>query len=120
MTRRSNDEDRREFLLGSIGGGIAAAYHSAFAAAQEDESIRAMLKQTVGATRKSLAWLPSLSMNAAYAITLVNLVCYTSGLPNMPDNLPPKWWTLPNPMVDPGQLVFFLQYRRHTVMHLRH
>ena len=44
--------DRREFLLGSIGAGIAAARGGGFATAQETESIRAMLKQPVGANAK--------------------------------------------------------------------
>jgi CubicO group peptidase (beta-lactamase class C family) len=29
-------------------------------------------------------------------ITLLDLASYTSGLPNMPGNLPPKWWADPN------------------------
>lgn len=33
-------------------------------------------------------------------ITLLDLASYTSGLPNMPDNMRPRWWTLPNPMAD--------------------
>ena len=33
-------------------------------------------------------------------ITLLDLASYTSGLPNMPSNMPPHWWTLPNPMAD--------------------
>ncbi len=33
-------------------------------------------------------------------ITLLDLASYTSGLPNMPTNMPPKWWTLPSPMAD--------------------
>jgi len=33
-------------------------------------------------------------------ITLLDLASYTSGLPNMPGNMPPKWWALPNPMAD--------------------
>jgi len=33
-------------------------------------------------------------------ITLLDLSSYTSGLPNMPTNMPPKWWTHPNPMAD--------------------
>lgn len=32
-------------------------------------------------------------------ITLLDLASYTSALPNMPDNMPPQWWNLPNPMV---------------------
>lgn len=31
-------------------------------------------------------------------ITLIDLATYTSGLPNMPGNLPPNWYDLPNPM----------------------
>jgi D-alanyl-D-alanine-carboxypeptidase/D-alanyl-D-alanine-endopeptidase len=31
-------------------------------------------------------------------ITLLDLATYTSGLPNMPDNLPPDWWAYPDPM----------------------
>ncbi len=33
-------------------------------------------------------------------ITLIDLATYRSGLPNMPGNLPPQWWTLPNPYAD--------------------
>jgi CubicO group peptidase (beta-lactamase class C family) len=33
-------------------------------------------------------------------ITLVDLATYTSGLPNMPGNLPPDWYAHPNPMAD--------------------
>jgi serine-type D-Ala-D-Ala carboxypeptidase/endopeptidase len=33
-------------------------------------------------------------------ITLLDLATYTSGLPNMPGNLPPNWYELPNPMGD--------------------
>jgi len=31
-------------------------------------------------------------------ITLLDLATYTSGLPNMPGNLPPDWWASPDPM----------------------
>jgi len=31
-------------------------------------------------------------------ITLLDLATYTSGLPNMPGNLPPDWWSSPDPM----------------------
>lgn len=166
--------DRREFLLGSIASGIAA--HCGFcAAAPESESIRAMLKQTVGVNGKVIGMVavsvnehgtqmatfgssgvPDLTLNgdtvfeiasitkvltsllladmvqrrevafddpvAKYLpasltlhqrgrpITLLDLAGYTSGLPNMPDNMPPKWWTLPNPMADytEGKLYQFL------------
>jgi CubicO group peptidase (beta-lactamase class C family) len=33
-------------------------------------------------------------------ITLLDLATYTSGLPNMPGNLPPDWWAAPDPMGD--------------------
>jgi serine-type D-Ala-D-Ala carboxypeptidase/endopeptidase len=33
-------------------------------------------------------------------ITLLDLATYTSGLPNMPGNLPPDWYAHPNPMGD--------------------
>ena len=33
-------------------------------------------------------------------ITLLDLATYTSGLPNMPGDLPPNWYDLPNPMGD--------------------
>jgi CubicO group peptidase (beta-lactamase class C family) len=33
-------------------------------------------------------------------ITLVDLATYTSGLPNMPGNLPPDWYAYPDPMGD--------------------
>lgn len=43
-------------------------------------------------------------------ITLLDLATYTSGLPNMPGNLPPNWYDLPNPMGDytEAQLYEFL------------
>jgi CubicO group peptidase (beta-lactamase class C family) len=167
--------DRREFLLGSIGAGFAAAHGGGFATAQDTESIRAMLKQPVGVnekvigmvavtvdergTRKAIfgsSGVPGLNLGsdtvfeiasitkvltsllladmvqrrevafddpvAKYLpasltlhqrgrpITLLDLAAYTSGLPIMPGNMPPKWWTLPNPMVDytEGKLYEFL------------
>jgi CubicO group peptidase (beta-lactamase class C family) len=33
-------------------------------------------------------------------ITLIDLATYTSGLPNMPGNLPPNWWATPDPLAD--------------------
>lgn len=33
-------------------------------------------------------------------ITLLDLATYTSGLPNMPGNLPPDWWAASDPMND--------------------
>ena len=33
-------------------------------------------------------------------ITLLDLATYTSGLPNMPGNLPSDWWASPDPMSD--------------------
>jgi serine-type D-Ala-D-Ala carboxypeptidase/endopeptidase len=33
-------------------------------------------------------------------IALIDLATYTSGLPNMPGNLPPDWYANPNPMAD--------------------
>jgi CubicO group peptidase (beta-lactamase class C family) len=33
-------------------------------------------------------------------ITLLDLATYHSGLPNMPGNLPPQWWTNPNPFAN--------------------
>jgi len=33
-------------------------------------------------------------------ITLVDLATYQSGLPNMPGNLPPRWWASPNPFAE--------------------
>jgi D-alanyl-D-alanine-carboxypeptidase/D-alanyl-D-alanine-endopeptidase len=33
-------------------------------------------------------------------ITLIDLATYTSGLPNMPGNLPPDWYAYPKPMAD--------------------
>ena len=43
-------------------------------------------------------------------ITLLDLATYTSGLPNMPSNMGPKWWTNPNPFADytPDKLYEFL------------
>ncbi len=40
-------------------------------------------------------------------IRLVDLATYTSGLPNMPDNLPPDWYARPNPLVDYTEAQFF-------------
>jgi CubicO group peptidase (beta-lactamase class C family) len=34
------------------------------------------------------------------SITLLDLATYTSGLPNMPGNVPPDWWVSPDPMGD--------------------
>ncbi len=33
-------------------------------------------------------------------ITLLDLATYTSGLPNMPGNIGPNWWTNPNPFAE--------------------
>lgn len=165
---------RREFLLSSIGMGIAAL-GSASATAPKTEPIRALLKQPVGANQKVVGmiavtvdecgtrmatfgssgvagltlgsdtvieiasitkvltsltladmvergevafddpiakYLPaSLKLHErSRPITLLDLASYTSGLPNMPGNMPPKWWALPNPMVDytEGKLYEFL------------
>ena len=167
--------DRREFLWGSLGAGIAVAWGGAFASTQENERIRALLKQAVGVhenvagmvavtvdgrdicqatfgssgvpgvalgsdtvfeiasitkvlTSLLLAdmvqrgevafgdpvqkYLPaSLKLHQrGRPITLLDLASYTSGLPNMPDNMPPKWWSLPNPLADytEGKLYEFL------------
>ena len=167
--------DRREFLLGSIGAGIAAAHGAGFATAQDTESIRAMLKQLVGVNEKVVGMVavtvdergthmatfgssgvPGLTLGSdtvfeiasitkvltsllladmvqrgevafddpvakylpaslklhqrSRAITLLDLASYTSGLPIMPDNMPPKWWTLPNPTSNytEGKLYEFL------------
>jgi CubicO group peptidase (beta-lactamase class C family) len=151
---------RREFVLGSIGAGIAAL-GGGCATAPETDSIPAMLKQVVGANEKSVGmiaitvdeagsrmatsgssgvaglalddntvfeimsitkvltalmlvdmaergevavddpvakYLPaSLTMHEhGRPITLLDLASYTSGLPNMPGNLPPNWWANPN------------------------
>jgi CubicO group peptidase (beta-lactamase class C family) len=40
-------------------------------------------------------------------IRLVDLATYTSGLPNMPTNLPPNWYALPNPLADYTEAQFF-------------
>lgn len=40
-------------------------------------------------------------------IRLVDLATYTSGLPNMPDNLPPNWYAQPNPLADYTEEQFF-------------
>ncbi len=40
-------------------------------------------------------------------ITLLDLATYTSGLPNMPGNLPPNWYDHPNPMGDYTQAQLF-------------
>jgi len=167
--------DRREFLLGSIGVGIAAVHGGGFATAQDTESIRVMLKQPVGVNEKVIGMVavtvdergtrmatfgssgvPGLTLGsdtvfeiasitkvltsllladmvqrrevafddpvAKYLpasltlhqrgrpITLLDLASYTSGLPIMPGNMPPKWWALPDPMVDytEGKLYEFL------------
>jgi CubicO group peptidase (beta-lactamase class C family) len=155
---------RREFLLGSIGAGVAAL-GGGCATAPKTESIRALLKQTVGANEKvagmigvivdeggtrmdtfGSAGVPGLALNdntvieimsitkvltalmlvdmaqrgevafddpvAKYLpaslklhergrpITLLDLASYTSGLPNMPGNLPPNWWANPDSLGD--------------------
>lgn len=44
---------------------------------------------------------PSLTLHEhGGPITLLDLATYTSGLPNMPGNLPPNWYDLPNPLGD--------------------
>lgn len=148
---------RREFLLGSIGAGMAALSGGS-ALGSETESIRSVLKQTVGSNGKVVGMIaltvdeagtrmatfgssgvPGVALDdnavieimsitkvltalmlvdmaqrgevalddpvAKYLpdsltlhqhgrpITLIDLASYTSGLPNMPDNLPPHWWT---------------------------
>jgi CubicO group peptidase (beta-lactamase class C family) len=40
-------------------------------------------------------------------ITLLDLATYTSGLPNMPANLPPMWWASAAPMRDYTQVQLF-------------
>ena len=47
-------------------------------------------------------------------IRLVDLATYTSGLPNMPDNLPRNWWALPNPLADYTQDQFFSFLSHYT------
>ena len=154
--------DRREFLLGGIGVGIAATLGGGRAIAKQTESIRAMLKQLVGANEKVVGMIavtvdergtrmatfgssgiPGLTLGtdtvfeiasitkvltslllvdmvqrsevalddpvAKYLpasltlhqrgrpITLLDLASYTSGLPIMPGNMPPKWWPFPIP-----------------------
>ena len=43
-------------------------------------------------------YLPATLHQNSTAITLLDLATYTSGLPNMPGNLPPDWWSSPDPM----------------------
>jgi CubicO group peptidase (beta-lactamase class C family) len=51
---------------------------------------------------------PSLKLHEVGGpIRLVDLATYTSGLPNMPGNLPPNWYALPNPLADYTQDQFF-------------
>jgi len=154
---------RREFLLASMGVAIAAL--GGCAAGQPTDSIRSILKQTVGA-RETVAGMiavvvddsgthmstygssgvPNLPLDgdtvfeimsitkvltsllladmvargevafddplAKYLppsvtlhergrpITLLDLATYTSGLPNMPGNLPPNWYANPDPLGD--------------------
>lgn len=45
-------------------------------------------------------YLPVKLHEHAGPITLLDLATYTSGLPNMPANLPPDWWAYPDPMAD--------------------
>jgi serine-type D-Ala-D-Ala carboxypeptidase/endopeptidase len=157
--------ERREFLVGSVAVGIAATVRGGLATAEEDELIRAKLKQLVGVNDKVVGMVaitvdergtrmatfgssgvPGLTLGsdtvfeiasitkvltsllladmvqrrevtfndpvAKYLpaslrlhqrgrpITLLDLASYTSGLPIMPGNMPPKWWTLPDPMID--------------------
>jgi CubicO group peptidase (beta-lactamase class C family) len=156
--------DRRTFLLGSIGAGIAAL-GAARSAGSATDPIRELLKKAVGPgenvagmiavivddgrtrmvahgssgipnlaldgntvfeimsiTKVLTALLltdmamrgevkfddpvakylpPSVKLNVrGRPITLLDLATYTSGLPNMPGNLPSNWYALPNPMGD--------------------
>jgi CubicO group peptidase (beta-lactamase class C family) len=155
---------RREFLLGSIGAGIAAL-GGAHSAASATDTIRDQLKKAVGQREKvagmiavviddggtrmvtyGSSGIPDLALDgdtvfeimsitkvltallltdmaarsevtlddpvAKYLppsvklkelgrqITLLDLATYTSGLPNMPGNLPPDWYASPNPLGD--------------------
>ncbi|HKN22491.1 MAG TPA: serine hydrolase domain-containing protein [Terracidiphilus sp.] len=45
-------------------------------------------------------YLPVTLHEHAGPITLLDLATYTSGLPNMPGNLPADWWAAPDPMGD--------------------
>jgi CubicO group peptidase (beta-lactamase class C family) len=155
---------RREFLLGSVGAGIAAL-GCAHSAASATDPIRDLLKKAVGPGEKVAGMIavvvdeagtrissfgssgvPGLALNrdtvfeimsitkvltsliladmasrgevafddpvAKYLppsvtlhvrgrpITLLDLATYTSGLPNMPGNLPPDWFAYPNPLGD--------------------
>jgi serine-type D-Ala-D-Ala carboxypeptidase/endopeptidase len=154
--------DRRRFLLGSIGAGLAALGSARWAESAPDP-VRDLLKETVGSrekvagmiavvvdeagtrmTRLGSSGIPGLALDgntvfeimsitkvltallltdmaargevsfgdpvAKYLpssvklnergrpITLLDLATYTSGLPNMPGNLPPNWYTSPNPL----------------------
>jgi serine-type D-Ala-D-Ala carboxypeptidase/endopeptidase len=40
-------------------------------------------------------------------ISLLDLATYTSGLPNMPGNVPPDWYARPNPLADYTELELF-------------
>jgi len=156
--------DRRRFLLGSIGAGIAA-FGSANSAASATDPIRDLLKKAVGAGEKVAGMIalavdeagirmasfgstgvPGLALDrdtvfeigsitkvftalmlvdmasrgevalddpvtkylpatvrlreVGRPITLVDLATYTSGLPNMPGNLPPNWWASENSMAE--------------------
>ncbi len=156
--------NRREFLLSSIATGIAVL-SGGCATAPEIESIRALLRQTVGTNEKIIGMVGvvvddsgtrsatfgssgvqglALNNNTAIEImsitkvltalilvdmerrgevafddpvakylpaslklhenggpiTLLDLASYTSGLPNMPDNLPPHWWDNSNALAE--------------------
>jgi D-alanyl-D-alanine-carboxypeptidase/D-alanyl-D-alanine-endopeptidase len=163
MKKEETMLDRRDFLLGSIGAGIAAL-GAAHLAASESDPIRDLLKEAVGPREKvagmiavvvdsagtrmvtygssgvqNLAldsdtvfeiasitkvltallltnmaargevtfddpvakYLPSVKLKRrGRAITLLDLATYTSGLPNMPGNLPSNWYAYPNPLGD--------------------
>jgi D-alanyl-D-alanine-carboxypeptidase/D-alanyl-D-alanine-endopeptidase len=43
---------------------------------------------------------PSTLREHGRPITLLDLATYSSGLPNMPGNLPPNWYARPNPLAD--------------------
>jgi D-alanyl-D-alanine-carboxypeptidase/D-alanyl-D-alanine-endopeptidase len=152
--------DRRDFLLGSVGAGLATLGVGC-TTAPETRAIRAKLKQTVGSNGE-VAGMIALTVDEAGThmttfgssgvpgvaldedaiieimsitkvltalmlvdmvqrgevafddpvakhlpsslklhergrpITLLDLASYTSGLPSMPDNLPPNWWNNPD------------------------
>lgn len=55
-------------------------------------------RREVGLSDPVTRYLPVTLHQHSGPITLLDLATYTSGLPNMPGNLPSDWWAAPDPM----------------------